>query len=285
MSINQFFENTLKVKCANKYWSWGAIDTSTDRVFLRVWEDELLKDDHGEKVQVYWNNYKRDSNGDRERRRHLEAIRDGAEGYGVVCRNAPNHSKGDRKILDFDEKELLKLGEFFDDKDGTYARIAARVPTVNILPGVPNSETVIADIEKIRQNTATGPTIKEQLVDARIGQGTFRVKVLALWDNKCAVTGSTTLKAIRASHIKPWRDGNDVERLDPMNGLPLVANLDALFDVGLISFHRDGRLMISPTLSDTEATLFGLAGKSLRLPLRAETKAYLEFHFSQVFVK
>jgi predicted restriction endonuclease len=66
-------------------------------------------------------------------------------------------------------------------------------------------------------------TTKKSLVDARVGQGDFRLNVRQLWDNRCAVTGSSTEAAIRASHIKPWRDSTDAERLDAKNGLPLIA--------------------------------------------------------------
>jgi putative restriction endonuclease len=38
---------------------------------------------------------------------------------------------------------------------------------------------------------------------------------------------------LRASHIKPWSDCSNRERLDPLNGLLLVAHIDALFDNGL----------------------------------------------------
>jgi putative restriction endonuclease len=58
-----------------------------------------------------------------------------------------------------------------------------------------------------------GFTKKEALINARVGQGKFRSQVLLLWKNKCCVTGSTTIDAIRASHIKPWRDSTDEERL------------------------------------------------------------------------
>ncbi len=285
MKINTFFEETLKAPCANRQWSWGAFDRANGRVFLRVWADEIREGKDGETVQVHWKNYKRDSNGDRERLRHLDAIKAGAEAYGIVCNNAPNHSKGDRKILDFDEKELLKLGNLFIEKDETYAHIESRVPTVNILPGESNSERIVSDIESIQQDAKTSPTTKEALVAARIGQGAFRDEILKNWEHKCAVTGSTTLKIIRASHIKPWRLSSDSERLDSCNGIPLVANFDALFDAGLITFDSRGHIQISPTLSDTEVDLLQLKQKSLRRPPTPKTNSYLAFHRTEVFVK
>ena len=42
-----------------------------------------------------------------------------------------------------------------------------------------------------------------------------------------------------ASHIKPWRDSNDEERLDACNGLLLAAHVDKAFDRYLLSFREE----------------------------------------------
>jgi predicted restriction endonuclease len=55
---------------------------------------------------------------------------------------------------------------------------------------------------------------------------------------------------LRASHIVPWSDCNDEQRLDVHNGLLLSALWDAAFDKGLISFMDDGKLCVSPGLSE-----------------------------------
>jgi hypothetical protein len=65
------------------------------------------------------------------------------------------------------------------------------------------------------------------------------------WEKRCTVTCCATLETIRASHIKPWWMATNEERLDPGNGLPLVATVDTLFDAGLITFRKrwcDARL-------------------------------------------
>ncbi|HYV38544.1 MAG TPA: HNH endonuclease [Gemmataceae bacterium] len=125
-------------------------------------------------------------------------------------------------------------------------------------------------------------TTQEALVLARIGQGPFRKQVLQLW-GQCALTGSVTFEAIRASHIKPWRDSTDEERLDPYNGIPLVASLDALFDAGLISFETSGAMIVSPKLSDAERNIFGIVKKSLSKKPPARTTKYLAFHRTNCF--
>jgi len=63
-------------------------------------------------------------------------------------------------------------------------------------------------------------TTKAALVSARVGQGKFRTQVLQFWANRCAVTRSVTHDAVKASHIKPWRESTDDERLDPITACP-----------------------------------------------------------------
>jgi hypothetical protein len=146
---------------------------------------------------------------------------------------------------------------------------------------------VVADVVAILNDQNTNPTEKEALVSARLGQGGFRRDVLKQWQQRCSVTGSSTLEAIRASHIKPWRVSEPHERIDPNNGLPLVANLDALFDAGLISFDLSGTLVVSPQLDSAERQRFGLTGQSLRLRKSpaAASADYLLFHRDNVFRK
>lgn len=120
-------------------------------------------------------------------------------------------------------------------------------------------------------------TTKEQLVLARIGQGVFRKSVLSRWNYRCAVTGSSLV--IRASHIKPWRSCDDSERLDPNNGLPLVATLDALFDSQLITFKPSGVIQMSERIAPFERQCLGIStDMKLRRVPNLEMRAYLEEH-------
>jgi HNH endonuclease len=91
------------------------------------------------------------------------------------------------------------------------------------------------DVKQIKK-TIKEKTTREALIDARRGQGKFRVEVGVRWNNICAVTGCGIVEVLRASHIKPWRDSTNRERLDPENGLLLAAHVDALFDKDLITF-------------------------------------------------
>jgi putative restriction endonuclease len=65
----------------------------------------------------------------------------------------------------------------------------------------------------------------------------------------CRVTGVTDTRLLIASHIKPWREANNAERLSGYNGLLLSPHVDALFDEQFITFDDDGRMRVHPSLS------------------------------------
>lgn len=90
-------------------------------------------------------------------------------------------------------------------------------------------------------------TTRKAVVDARLGQGKFRNDLIELW-GACAVTGCSVPKMLRASHMKPWRDSDNSDRLNKFNGLLLTANLDQAFDQGLISFDVAGHILIKTDL-------------------------------------
>jgi len=277
MTINQFFTDTLGAQLKNSRWSWGSIDPLHYRVFLRVWDDGFRIINGVDCVLVGFGVQGRNSNGFAERHQQLQLIRDGAKGYGVVCVAVDSETDAARQIKSFDDQTLIEFGSLLTIDGEVYATVVARVP-ISELAHAKSSASTLADdlsaIARLRIETTT----KTALVNARIGQGLFRKQVLAKWVNACAVTGSTVLDAIRASHIKPWRDSNNEERLDPDNGLPLVASLDALFDAGLISFDDTGAILISRRINTQEQTLFNLQGNKLRQQPSPETRAYLMYH-------
>jgi putative restriction endonuclease len=60
-----------------------------------------------------------------------------------------------------------------------------------------------ADVESIMADPLIGETEKTSLIKSRIGQGTFRQKLVAYWRG-CSVTGYSDTNLLVASHIKPW---------------------------------------------------------------------------------
>lgn len=145
-------------------------------------------------------------------------------------------------------------------------------------------DSVLQDIAQIQQSEAVAETTRAALVDARLGQGRFRQHLIERFGGACAVTGCSFLPLLRASHIKPWSESTNAERLDPDNGLLLTANLDALFDRGLISFSDKGELIRSEQLPrDVRAHLGPLTKQPLSLS--PEQRGYLEHHRTRFGLK
>ena len=142
-----------------------------------------------------------------------------------------------------------------------------------------NDNILIEDIEEIIGKKIPINTEKENLVKCRIGQGDFREKLINYW-NGCSVTKFQKIEILIASHIKPWRDSNNEERLDLFNGLLLTPNLDKLFDKGYISFDNNGKILISKELINYE--ILGIH-KNMNVNIEKEHKKYLEYHRNNIY--
>jgi len=147
----------------------------------------------------------------------------------------------------------------------------------------PGSKTLNDDLSAIDRMKGISETTRKQLIDARVGQGVFREKLVKYWGKACAVSNISMPDVLRASHIKRWADSNNDERLDGNNGLLLTANLDALFEHGHISFDDKGKMMISrSTLTGADRKQLELSGmlrpRKLRKAPNAAQKHYLSQH-------
>lgn len=138
---------------------------------------------------------------------------------------------------------------------------------------------VETDIDVILDDPTVTTTERSDLVKCRIGQGTFRQKLIAYW-KACAVTGYKDLGLLVASHIKPWRACTDAERLNPFNGLLLTPNLDSAFDAGLVTFRQDGLISLSLLLSSPEQ--LGIE-TGMRVTLASQHEPFMDFHRTSVF--
>ena len=180
---------------------------------------------------------------------------------------------GDAKLQSILEKkadsyEKRKIRDFFSGKG-----IAVQDADMH--------QRIMDDVKEVADNIDLTETSRKALIDARKGQGEFRSKVLSNWDGGCAVTECRLPELLRASHIKPWRDATNDERLDPENGFMLIANLDALFDVGLISFGDDGNMLISERLSTEIRELLQIPKKLSHQP-SGKQLVYLAYHRNRV---
>jgi hypothetical protein len=165
-------------------------------------------------------------------------------------------------------------------------RLGFAIVPKGLVPSDPEEAGPVAlaaeDIKDVIAGHPDDATTRETLVMARLGQGRYRKELLALWGGSCAVTGCGITQVIRASHAKPWCDSTDEERLNPNNGLPLVANLDALFDCGLITFEEDGTMRVSPALDEQAGLLDGMPNRLRHRPTKEQAK-FLHYHAEEVF--
>lgn len=140
------------------------------------------------------------------------------------------------------------------------------------------------DIENAKDELSKIPeTTREILILARKGQGPYRDQLINYW-GECSVSDVNLPGFLRASHIKPWRDSDNVERLDRYNGLLLNPTLDVAFDKGYISFSDEGKILISDALSGKEKALSISSEMSLK-KVDLDHHKYLEWHRRNIFKK
>jgi putative restriction endonuclease len=164
---------------------------------------------------------------------------------------------------------IALIGQAYFD---TYADIVAS-------PSAPDAEEFEgSDADRI----IVGPTFREQIIRARRGQGVFRSNVL-LREEYCRVTKVQDQRHLKASHIKPWRDATDAERLDGSNGLLLSPHIDHLFDSGYITFTSSQQLLIVPEVQDELLDKWSIDESVNVGEFSREQNAYLDYHRANVF--
>lgn len=278
MGINAFFRDVLHAPVANARWSWGAVDERSRRVFLRLWRMDIVTLEGQRVIRVLGRN-----GGNRpgwnERVRHIELIKSGHAAYAVMC---DKESPEAGVIQAFDRDTVRRLGSVIEADGMLYMQFLEVVPVDAIRGAGFLPDGLQLDLQEINRDDVPSTT-RSALIDARLGQGRFRRELMRRWNGACAVTGCRVAAVLRASHCKPWRESDNRERLDSNNGLILAANLDALFDAGLISFDDKGQMIVAGVLSMQERDSLGIPAKLMRAP-SAQLRSYLQFHRENVFL-
>jgi 5-methylcytosine-specific restriction protein A len=185
------------------------------------------------------------------------------------------------------ELELYDL-DFFETKDTSglsregikffFKRIGAYIPVqpnaLNQLPFELNEPTPNYEIKIPNETERSG------LVISRVGQGAYRKRIIHRWEYKCAVTSFDNLKILIASHIVPWSESTNDERLDVNNGLLLSPTYDALFDRHLISFENNGKIVLSDSIEMGSYKKIGVIGNEAIKNLSSGNLKYMERHRS-----
>lgn len=141
------------------------------------------------------------------------------------------------------------------------------------------------EIKKINaDNNINKDTIteRENLVSSRVGQGKFRDQLIDEWEG-CAITRCSQIELLIASHIKPWRECDNEERLDRFNGFLLTPNYDRLFDQGYISFEDNGAIKLSSALDKNNLKSLSI-NPDASIDLKEGNKKYLAWHRENLFI-
>jgi len=125
-------------------------------------------------------------------------------------------------------------------------------------------------------------TQKQQLIYSRIGQGLFRFNVEKI-ESKCRVTKVSDKRLLIASHVKPWKDSTNEERLDGHNGLLLAPHVDKLFDKGWISFSDEGKLLVSSKKIEPILRSWYIDSSISVGTFTNRQRQYLSYHRTNVF--
>ncbi|PIZ94590.1 MAG: hypothetical protein COX81_03065 [Candidatus Magasanikbacteria bacterium CG_4_10_14_0_2_um_filter_37_12] len=140
------------------------------------------------------------------------------------------------------------------------------------------------DINKLVLSPKDLITTKDVLTAIRIGQSEFRKKLIVSL-KKCPITGIDDIRILTASHIKPWTQSTNPERLDVRNGFLFSPTFNILFDRGLISFLNDKALLVSDSFSEKNLSKLHLRRKQIisELPIIGREE-YLEYHRNKIFI-
>lgn len=140
--------------------------------------------------------------------------------------------------------------------------------------------------KQVESLTNLTETTRRALVQSRLGQGLFKKRVYQ-YETRCRITHVDNPTHLIASHIKPWRESNNDERLCAGNGLMLTPSIDHLFDRGFISFEDDGELIPSPV-----ADIVSLKRMGVNIDQRinvgrfnSDQKYFLGYHRKEILLR
>lgn len=131
----------------------------------------------------------------------------------------------------------------------------------------------IETIEDARERSYTS-------IVRRRGQKAFREKLLAAYNNQCAITDCDAEQALEAAHIYPYK-GDDTNQI--WNGLILRSDIHTLFDLYLLTIDPEKKTVcLAPELQNTNYR--ELDCKKIRLPSDPKLhphKEALKWHYKQ----
>lgn len=169
-----------------------------------------------------------------------------------------------------DTKGVLRKGiKFFFNKSGT------QIPkSYDLFSQI----SIAAEPDQLIDYIIPNITERSGLVTSRVGQGAYRKRIIHRWEYQCAVTGFNKPEILIASHIFPWKQADDKERLDVNNGILLSPVYDALFDRHIITFEDTGKIILSDRIEKEAYLKIGVKGNESVKKLNSENYFYLKKH-------
>lgn len=179
---------------------------------------------------------------------------------------------GDPYYRYYDEKKKKEHLKWRVTNEDFFTNVKAIMEGLSISE---KNDDLINAVDLIFNNVNLRSFEKKELAKQRIGHSSFAIKVKRRANNSCLINLAIRRNLI-ASHIKPWSESVDHEKIDIANGLCLSPNYDGLFEDGVISFNDDGSIIIC-SLSKHEMDAYGLTGNE-KIDLLPEQKKYLAWH-------
>lgn len=186
---------------------------------------------------------------------------------------AANTSKLDRKIWD----------EFYTNLDSLVFESEERLAELNHTSVVALNSISEWDLPREGKE-------RERLIKVRVNQAFFRKSVLASYNYRCCITGLDQKELLVAGHIMPWgRD--EINRLNPRNGILINALHDKAFEAGLLSILPNYTIAISSILLEknehsAEELFKQFHGREIVIPAKFRPDPeFLRHHYETRFIR
>lgn len=130
---------------------------------------------------------------------------------------------------------------------------------------------------------------RENVVKVRVNQSFFRKAVLSAYSFRCCITELAIPEMLNASHIIPWSK-DEVNRVNPTNGLCLNVFHDRAFDRGLLTITTDFKVKVSPVVKKISNDFFAVEflakfdGQSIIRPKKfAPNLDFIKYHNEYIY--
>lgn len=189
-------------------------------------------------------------------------------------------------IIKSENLKRLNREKYKREKDISDFRSALRKYLSFLNSDIENTKSKILElnIDNIKNDINIPETEKKSIFLSRIGQGVYRNDLIKYWKS-ASIGDYKRFDLLVASHIKPWKNCSNLERLDFYNGLLLPPNYDKLFDRGYISFTKNGKIRISKFIEDLDINFLGINSETKLVKIDKKHLQYLEYHNEVILMK